>query len=103
MSAENSPRFTDKRLMKDITQYKPEKSPQFKPLTVKKKASVVHRQKKTGERIMRQHQVALQAYELFFYMEEEEEEEEEEEKPFYKEIIDGKVVYKYTKPEPKKY
>ena len=102
MSSE-SPPPTKKGLMKDITECKPETSPPFKPLRIKKKASVVRRQQ-AGERIMRQHQIALRAYELFFYMEEEEEDDEEsEEKPYYKEIIDGKVVYKYTKPEPKKY
>jgi 3-hydroxy-3-methylglutaryl CoA synthase len=91
--------------MKDITKCKPESSPPYKPMTVKKKAPMIHRQQKAGERMMRQHQIALRAYELFFYMEEddEEDEEESEEKPYYKEIIDGRVVYKYTKPEPKKY
>ena len=94
---------TKKGLMKDITQCKPEKSPPCKPMTVKKKITDFRRQQKSGEKIMRQHQIAMRAYELFFYMEEEEEEEEEEEKPHYKEIVDGRIIYRFTKPEPTKY
>ena len=41
MSSESSPRLAKKGLMKDITQCKPEKSPPYKPLTVKKKATVL--------------------------------------------------------------
>ena len=101
-SSEDNPRFVEKGIMRDINQIKPEKAPTYKPMTVKKKQTVVEKQRKNGQKIMQQHQTALRAWETFFYMEEEESSDDSDEKPYYKEVVDGRIVYRYTKPIPDK-
>lgn len=67
-----------------------------KRLMVPKRRSMPEKIRRDGERIFRQQQSALRAWETFFYEEEVEDDSSDsiDDKPYHKEIINGYVTYR---------